>query len=238
MFTSTLTVVFMTCGHSIHHKCYYEHMKNSYRCPTCARTIINMESQFRALDVEIEHQPLPSPYSDWRCLISCNDCSAKSNVQFHFLGLKCNICASYNTSQVKIIRPEDEGVADAARTSSPQPISPSSLQRMASLSAGPLNSPPRAASTEHGNVAGEETLNNANRALAAAEVAIQVASGLEDREATVPIIDDGWESEYSDDFLDDDEDEEEEAYTHELSEEEEDDDDEDEEELISLRGHI
>lgn len=108
MFTSTQTVVFMKCGHSIHHKCYYEHMKSSYRCPTCYRTIINMESQFRALDNEISNQALPTPYDSWRCLISCNDCSARSNVSFHFLGLKCETCRSYNTNQNRLIRPEDD----------------------------------------------------------------------------------------------------------------------------------
>jgi hypothetical protein len=219
-------------------------MKNSYRCPTCARTILNMESQFRALDVEIEMQPLPAPYSDWRCLIGCNDCSAKSNVQFHFLGLKCDNCASYNTSQVKIIRPEvDSGVVDgASSSSSPQPISPGRLERMIRPAVPMLSSPPRAASTEHGNAVEAQILSNANRAIAAADVAIQAASGLGvDREVPVPvpIIDDGWETENSDDFLDDDdEEEEEEVYAHELSEEEEEDDDDDEEELINLRGHI
>ncbi|KAK7208041.1 hypothetical protein BZA70DRAFT_224298, partial [Myxozyma melibiosi] len=89
MFTSTMTVVFMSCGHSIHQQCYYQHTKNSYKCPTCARSIINMESQFRLLDREIERQALPEPYNLWRSVVYCNDCSAKSEVPFHFLGLKC-----------------------------------------------------------------------------------------------------------------------------------------------------
>ncbi|KAK9427762.1 hypothetical protein V1505DRAFT_253550 [Lipomyces doorenjongii] len=107
MFTSTMTVVFMSCGHSIHQKCYYEHTKNSYKCPTCARSIINMEAQFRLLDREIERQKLPEPYCNWRSVITCNDCSGKSNVPFHFLGLKCDFCRSYNTAQVKLIKPEE-----------------------------------------------------------------------------------------------------------------------------------
>ncbi|KAK9364986.1 hypothetical protein V1509DRAFT_447492 [Lipomyces kononenkoae] len=107
MFTSTMTVVFMSCGHSIHQKCYYEHTKNSYKCPTCARSIINMEAQFRLLDREIERQILPEPYCSWRSVITCNDCSGKSNVPFHFLGLKCDFCRSYNTAQVKLIKPEE-----------------------------------------------------------------------------------------------------------------------------------
>ena len=217
-------------------------MKNSYRCPTCARTIINMESQFRAFDVEIENQPLPSPYSAWRCLISCNDCSAKSNVQFHFLGLKCDNCSSYNTSQVRIIRPEDEGAAAVDAPTAPQPISHTSLERMHSLSVLPvLNSPPRAASTEHGNavISGADgaTISNANRALAAADEAIQLASGLGDRDGP-PIIDDGWESDDSADFLDEEDEDEDEVDSEVDGGEEDDDDDDDDDELINLRGHI
>ncbi|KAF3905785.1 hypothetical protein AA313_de0204563 [Arthrobotrys entomopaga] len=108
LFTSVNTVVFMTCGHSIHLDCYHEHMKSSYRCPTCAKSVFNMESRFRYLDYEIQRQPLPDPYKYWHCHIICNDCSAKSDVQFHFLGLKCGTCKSYNTCEVKLIRPEDD----------------------------------------------------------------------------------------------------------------------------------
>ncbi|KAK6351740.1 hypothetical protein TWF718_004887 [Orbilia javanica] len=108
LFTSVNTVVFMTCGHSIHHSCYNEHMKSSYRCPTCAKSVFNMESRFRTLDDEILRQPLPDPYRFWHCHIICNDCSAKSDVAFHFLGLKCDNCRSYNTCEVKLIRPEDD----------------------------------------------------------------------------------------------------------------------------------
>src|SRR5436309_15524422 len=67
-----------------------------------------METQFRFLDHEISCQPLPEPYNNWHCHITCNDCSAKSDVPFHFLGLKCDTCKSYNTREVKLIRPEEE----------------------------------------------------------------------------------------------------------------------------------
>lgn len=108
MFTSTETVIFMKCGHSIHQTCYLEHTKSCYRCPTCARSVLNMEAQFRILDTEISNQPLPEPYSSWRSIVICNDCSAKSNTAFHFLGLKCQTCRSYNTAQIGLIKPEEE----------------------------------------------------------------------------------------------------------------------------------
>ncbi|KZF25516.1 zf-CHY-domain-containing protein, partial [Xylona heveae TC161] len=89
MFTSPHTVVFMKCGHSIHHKCFYEHMKTSYRCPICNRSVVNMEIQFRNLDRAIEEQPMPPQFRDTQAVVSCNDCSAKTIVPYHWLGLKC-----------------------------------------------------------------------------------------------------------------------------------------------------
>ncbi|KAJ6264318.1 hypothetical protein Dda_0463 [Drechslerella dactyloides] len=128
LFTSVNTVVFMTCGHSIHLDCYNEHMKSSYRCPTCAKSVFNMEIRFRNLDYEIQRQPLPDPYKFWHCHIICNDCSAKSDVAFHFLGLKCDTCKSYNTCEVKLIRPEDQpGNNSAASMLSRNPLPPPHL---------------------------------------------------------------------------------------------------------------
>ncbi|EWC45745.1 hypothetical protein DRE_05082 [Drechslerella stenobrocha 248] len=84
-----------------------------------------MESRFRYLDYEIQRQPLPDPYKYWHCHIICNDCSAKSDVTFHFLGLKCDTCKSYNTCEVKVIRPEDElGNSSPASVLSRGPLPP------------------------------------------------------------------------------------------------------------------
>lgn len=91
MFTSPDTVVFMRCGHSIHHKCYAEYSKTSYRCPICSKSITNMESRFRNLDRTIESQPMPTEFRDTKALVYCNDCGAKSAVKYHWLGLKCDL---------------------------------------------------------------------------------------------------------------------------------------------------
>ncbi|KAJ9195384.1 hypothetical protein DTO021D3_8534 [Paecilomyces variotii] len=103
MFTSPETVVFMRCGHSIHQKCFSEYSKTSYRCPICSKTITNMESQFRNLDRTIAAQPMPPEYKDTKALIYCNDCSIKSAVPYHWLGLKCDLCESYNTVQIQLL---------------------------------------------------------------------------------------------------------------------------------------
>ncbi|KJZ77091.1 hypothetical protein HIM_03412 [Hirsutella minnesotensis 3608] len=102
MFTSPKPVVFMNCGHSIHKKCYELHMRVSYKCPICNKSLANMESQFRNLDVAIQTQPMPPEFRDTIATVLCNDCSGKSTVPYHWLGLKCSICRSYNTVELQI----------------------------------------------------------------------------------------------------------------------------------------
>ncbi|KAE8452780.1 hypothetical protein EG329_013052 [Mollisiaceae sp. DMI_Dod_QoI] len=103
MHTSTAPVVFMPCMHGIHKKCYDEHMKTAYRCPICNKSAVNMETQFRNLDRAIAEQPMPPQFRDTKAMVSCNDCYAKSAVMYHWLGLKCAICDSYNTTQLSIL---------------------------------------------------------------------------------------------------------------------------------------
>ncbi|CUS20580.1 LAQU0S01e09868g1_1 [Lachancea quebecensis] len=113
MFTSVKPVVYMSpCGHAIHQHCFDEYTKHSYKCPSCQVSILNMEAQFRVLDKEIEEQPLPAPYCDWICYVSCNDCKAKSTCKYHILGLRCGNCMSYNTSQLKLVKPEEATTHD------------------------------------------------------------------------------------------------------------------------------
>ena len=47
----------MKCGHSIHEQCYSKFTKFSSKCPIC-KTITNVESQYRILDVEIAQKPI------------------------------------------------------------------------------------------------------------------------------------------------------------------------------------
>ncbi|PQE25366.1 chy zinc finger protein [Rutstroemia sp. NJR-2017a BBW] len=114
MFTSPKPVVFMSCGHSIHSACYVEHMHTSYKCPICSKSLITMETQFRNLDRAIENQPMPPQFRNTLAMVSCNDCYAKSAVKYHWLGLKCAICDSYNTAQLSILQDpaseEEEGI--------------------------------------------------------------------------------------------------------------------------------
>lgn len=93
MFTSPQTVIFMRCGHSIHQNCFLDYSRTSYRCPICNKSVTNMETNFRNLDRTIEGQPMPTEFKDTKALIYCNDCRAKSVVQYHWLGLKCDVYA-------------------------------------------------------------------------------------------------------------------------------------------------
>lgn len=120
MFTSPKPVVFMTCGHSIHKKCYDQHIKVSYKCPICNKSLANMETQFRNLDMLIQGQPMPSEFRDTKALILCNDCSGKCTVAYHWLGLKCSICRSYNTVELQILG-GDTSAIQAAATREPTP---------------------------------------------------------------------------------------------------------------------
>ncbi|KAI2631888.1 zf-CHY-domain-containing protein [Hypoxylon sp. NC1633] len=110
MFTSPKAVCFMKCGHSIHRQCLDQHMKVAYKCPICNKSLANMELQFRNLDMAIQTQPMPSEFQDTRALVLCNDCSAKSSVKYHWLGLKCGVCSSYNTAQLQILGMADEAI--------------------------------------------------------------------------------------------------------------------------------
>jgi len=103
LFTSPRPVVFMVCGHSIHKKCYDQHMSVSYKCPICNKSLANMETQFRNLDIAIQSQPMPAEFRDTRAIVLCNDCSGRSMVPYHWLGTKCGTCQSYNTFQLQIL---------------------------------------------------------------------------------------------------------------------------------------
>lgn len=109
LFTSQKKVVVMPCSHAIHQHCYNQFVEKFYKCPICSKTIIDMKARFREIDNEISLQPMPEPYNLWKCVINCNDCLTNSVCNYHVLGLKCAICQSYNTSQLKLLKPKING---------------------------------------------------------------------------------------------------------------------------------
>ncbi|KAJ6029019.1 hypothetical protein N7444_012006 [Penicillium canescens] len=150
MFTSPETVVVMRCGHSIHHKCLSEYSKSSFRCPICSKTITNMEATFRNLDRTIESQPMPAEFKDTKGLVYCNDCGSKSVVKYHWLGLRCELCESYNTAQLRILhgdmsdQPEEddaEHLPSRPRSSSVMENDDSMSSSLAGLNVNPGSAP-------------------------------------------------------------------------------------------------
>ena len=103
MFTSAASVVFMKCGHSIHERCFKQWCTKSYKCPICSKSVVNMASQFTLLDRQIAAQPMPEEYRNVRAYVFCNDCGVKASTKYHWLGLKCEHCESYNTTQLRLL---------------------------------------------------------------------------------------------------------------------------------------
>jgi hypothetical protein len=112
LFTSLSPVMFMRCGHSIHFMCHREHIKNSYQCPVCLKSLGDMQDYFIRIDSLLECQPMPEEYSMVRSQILCNDCEAKTVTKFHFVYHKCSRCGSYNTKLLKTFNAESENHHD------------------------------------------------------------------------------------------------------------------------------
>lgn len=93
-------IVNLSCGHIIHNKCYTELIKNTYKCPLCCKTILDMSREFKLIDKKIEIENEESS-ADKKIIdmknIYCNDCEIKTEANYNYLGIKCNNCGSYNT---------------------------------------------------------------------------------------------------------------------------------------------
>ncbi|ERF75638.1 hypothetical protein EPUS_04618 [Endocarpon pusillum Z07020] len=125
LFTSAGVVVFMKCGHSIHESCFKDWCTQSYKCPICSKSVVNMESQFRSLDRQINAQPMPEEYRNTRAYVHCNDCSVKGTTKYHWLGLKCEWCESYNTQQHYLLEADGSGSRTRSDDASAAPVTAS-----------------------------------------------------------------------------------------------------------------
>lgn len=86
---------------------------------------------------------MPSEYLDVKSVIFCNDCSAKCSTPYHFLGLRCQICQSFNTMELDRSPISGDGAAGeqtAAQTDHLQSGSPSQA-RGATRDGNPMSSP-------------------------------------------------------------------------------------------------
>lgn len=104
LFTTRTGVIFMPCGHAIHYLCHEEHIKRSYQCPICCKSLTNMKPFFSQIDTLLAGQPMPPEMASMKASIFCNDCEKRSIVPYHMSQYhKCTHCSSYNTSVLKMI---------------------------------------------------------------------------------------------------------------------------------------
>lgn len=100
MFSSRQSPQDLPCGHAIHAHCFRKLAGFDYRCPICKKTVVSQQSMAAAWEArarDIAEHPMPSDLQ--RVVdIMCNDCETKSpNLQWHFLGIQCPQCSSFNT---------------------------------------------------------------------------------------------------------------------------------------------
>jgi RING finger and CHY zinc finger domain-containing protein 1 len=94
-------LLILKCGHTIHKECYDAHIKSSYKCPECSKTIIDTTRIFSNIAKEIDNTPL-HPELKKIVKIKCNDCNKINDVNFHYLGNRCvePKCRSFNTYEI------------------------------------------------------------------------------------------------------------------------------------------
>jgi RING finger/CHY zinc finger protein 1 len=100
MFSSRQSPQDLPCGHAIHAHCFRKLAGFDYRCPICKKTVVSQQSMAAAWEArarDIAEHPMPGDLQ--RIVdIMCNDCETKSPARnWHFLGIQCPSCSSFNT---------------------------------------------------------------------------------------------------------------------------------------------
>ena len=101
MFQSTEPLRGLKCGHVMHLRCFKNMRSHSYTCPLCKKSAEDMSEYFALLDSAIRMQPMPPAYAAITSNVYCQDCGKMGNVAYHFVGLKCQHCQSYNTRELQ-----------------------------------------------------------------------------------------------------------------------------------------
>jgi len=96
----------MPCGHAIHWHCFRQLASYDSRCPICkktAETPERMASVWSAMAMGITLQPVPHEMAKV-VDISCIDCEhVDERRRWHFLGVQCKNCSSFNTTVDRIV---------------------------------------------------------------------------------------------------------------------------------------
>lgn len=113
--TSTAQVVFMRCGHAMHHNCFEQYTMSSYTCPICFKSLTDMTRWYEALTKRISAEILPDEYKRKKTEVLCNDCGEQSVVKWHFVFHQCGnpTCGGYNTRVLSYPNEEQAAVLEA-----------------------------------------------------------------------------------------------------------------------------
>lgn len=113
----------LPCGHAIHWHCFRELASHDSRCPMCkktAETHERMKPTWDAMAMGIALQPVP-PELCKAVTIKCNDCEdIQHDRSWHFLGVQCRKCESFNTVVERITLMGQEAYEFLLRTDPPQ----------------------------------------------------------------------------------------------------------------------
>lgn len=60
--------------------------------------MVDMKSSWEKMDIWVSENPMPSIFEKTISTILCNDCECKSEEKYHYVGIKCSKCGSYNTT--------------------------------------------------------------------------------------------------------------------------------------------
>ncbi|KAJ4836508.1 hypothetical protein Tsubulata_036212 [Turnera subulata] len=97
IFTSSIPVKALPCGHLMHSTCFQDYTCTHYTCPICSKSLGDMQVYFNMLDALLAEEKIPDEFSGRTQAILCNDCEKKGVASFHWLYHKCPYCGSYNT---------------------------------------------------------------------------------------------------------------------------------------------
>mmetsp|Transcript_32 Transcript_32/g.26 ORF Transcript_32/g.26 Transcript_32/m.26 type:complete len:103 (-) Transcript_32:41-349(-) len=99
MFESRDAPTFLRCGHAMHSSCFKKFAKKSINCPLCQKGIIKNDDYNAYVQNEIDKVKMPEELQR-KVMILCNECNEKCENDFHFFGVKCLSCGSFNTKLI------------------------------------------------------------------------------------------------------------------------------------------
>jgi RING finger and CHY zinc finger domain-containing protein 1 len=124
MFSSRQSPQDLPCGHAIHAHCFRKLAGFDYRCPICKKTVVSQASMAAAWEArarDIAEHAMP-PDLQRIVDIMCNDCEVKShNRQWHFLGIQCPNCNSFNTVVENVVSTAADQMTQQGQSQEPPP---------------------------------------------------------------------------------------------------------------------